>query len=201
VWLRLIKALVRREKITYSAFRRTIGILTTLLTLSLTAETSTYAQQMHESNPTDSVKHLTSFRSTAHPLLENAASKDNTSGPREAKEVEAFLDAFFSKDAIKQKAEAVRYPSFRMEKCLYQRLRCNRPNAKSPVDASRTTFRVASVSKVFTAAAIMQLVDQGKISLQDNIEEYLDGYKLTNPFDVPVTIENLLTHTSGFEGC
>ncbi|MBT2293082.1 serine hydrolase [Paenibacillus albidus] len=45
----------------------------------------------------------------------------------------------------------------------------------------------------------MQLVKAGKISLQDNIEEYLDGYQLTNAFDTPVTIENLLTHTSGFE--
>ncbi|CAM4257151.1 hypothetical protein FHS16_001492 [Paenibacillus endophyticus] len=45
----------------------------------------------------------------------------------------------------------------------------------------------------------MQLVDQGQTSLQDNIEKYLDGYRLTNPFGTPVTIENVLTHTTGFE--
>lgn len=71
--------------------------------------------------------------------------------------------------------------------------------SKARVDANLGTFRVGSVSKVFTAAAIMQLVDQGRISLQDNIEKYLDGYKVTNPFDTPVTIEHLLTHTTGFE--
>lgn len=180
--------------------RCTIGILTALLTISLAAETSTYAQQPPESNVTASVKHLASFSSTAHPLLENAASKDNTSGPREVKEVEAFLDAFFAKDAIKQKAGAVTVSVVQDGKVLVSKgYGVTDQTSKSPVDASRTTFRVASVSKVFTAAAVMQLVDQGKISLQDNIEEYLDGYKLTNPFDVPVTIENLLTHTSGFE--
>ncbi|NQX49305.1 serine hydrolase [Paenibacillus tritici] len=39
----------------------------------------------------------------------------------------------------------------------------------SGVDANRDTFRIGSVSKVFTAAAIMQLVDQGKLSLRNRV--------------------------------
>ncbi|MBY9077405.1 serine hydrolase [Paenibacillus sp. HN-1] len=67
------------------------------------------------------------------------------------------------------------------------------------VDPASTPFRVGSVSKVFTVIALMQLVDQGKIGLQDNIEKYLGGYKIKNPFGKPVTVEMLLTHTTGFE--
>lgn len=180
--------------------RRTIGILTALLTLSIVAETSTYAQQPPESNRATAVKHLASFGSTALPLSDTATSNDFTSGPREAKEVEAFLDAFFAKDAIKQKAGAITVSVVQDGKVLASKgYGVTDRTSKSPVDASRTTFRIASVSKVFTAAAVMQLVDQGKISLQDNIEKYLDGYKVTNPFGTPVTIEDLLTHTTGFE--
>ena len=55
-------------------------------------------------------------------------------------------------------------------------------------------FKLASITKQFTAVAILQLVERGKISLQDSLQKYIKdfpskGYK--------ITIENLLTHTSG----
>ena len=180
---------------------RTIGILTALLTLSLVAETSAYAQQQTESNPSVAVKQLASLGSTALPLSEVVAASENfTSGPREAKEVEAFLDAFFAKHAIKQKAGSITVSVVQDGKVLSSKgYGSTDQTSKSPVDAGKTTYRIGSVSKVFTATAIMQLVDKGKISLQDNIEKYLNGYKVTNPFGTPVTIENLLTHTTGFE--
>ncbi len=52
-----------------------------------------------------------------------------------------------------------------------------------------TRFRMASHSKLFTATAIMQLREQGKVRLDDPVTDYLD--------DPPVTIEHLLTHSSG----
>jgi CubicO group peptidase (beta-lactamase class C family) len=55
-------------------------------------------------------------------------------------------------------------------------------------------FRIGSITKQYTAIAILQLVEQGKISLTDIIQKYLPDYPLK---DHPVTIENLLTHTSG----
>lgn len=69
----------------------------------------------------------------------------------------------------------------------------------TPVDPEKTTFRIASVSKTFTAAAIMQLAEQGKLDLKGDIRQYLNGLSYENPYDKPVTIEHLLTHTSGFE--
>jgi CubicO group peptidase (beta-lactamase class C family) len=52
-------------------------------------------------------------------------------------------------------------------------------------------FKLASITKQFTAVAILQLVEQGKISLQDSLQNlfliFLQKYT--------ITIENLLTHT------
>ncbi|ASA20356.1 serine hydrolase domain-containing protein [Paenibacillus donghaensis] len=171
--------------------RRRVRILTALLTLTLVGEASAFAQQPESASVT-SVKQLAA--------LTSAAPGDLKSGPRDAKEVEAFLDAFFAQDAIKQKAGAAAISVVQGGKVLVSKgYGITNPTSKSQEDAIRATFRVGSVSKVFTATAMMQLVDQGKISLQDNIEKYLDGYQITNSFDTPVTIENLLTHTTGFE--
>ena len=55
-------------------------------------------------------------------------------------------------------------------------------------------FRIGSITKQFTATGILQLVEQGKISLQDSIQKYIKDFPSK---DYPITIENLLTHTSG----
>ena len=62
-----------------------------------------------------------------------------------------------------------------------------------------TKFRMASHSKLFTATAIMQLREQGKLQLDDPVSKYLPWFqvKLAEPDDPPITIEELLTHSSG----
>ena len=59
-----------------------------------------------------------------------------------------------------------------------------------------TKFNLASINKMFTAIAIMQLVESGKISLQDKVGQYLTDYPNKTVAD-SVTIHQLLTHTSG----
>ena len=59
-----------------------------------------------------------------------------------------------------------------------------------------TKFNLASINKMFTAMAIMQLVEAGKISLQDKVGKYLTDYPNKMVAD-SVTIHQLLTHTSG----
>ena len=59
-----------------------------------------------------------------------------------------------------------------------------------------TKFNLASINKMFTAMAIMQLVESGKISLQDKVGKYLLDYPNKTVAD-SVTIHQLLTHTSG----
>ena len=57
-------------------------------------------------------------------------------------------------------------------------------------------FRLGSITKQFTAAAILLLAEEGKLSLQDPIEKYLPGYPTQGHV---ITIEHLLTHTSGIQ--
>lgn len=68
---------------------------------------------------------------------------------------------------------------------------------KIPV-TPETGFRPGSVSKLFTWTAVMQLVEQGKIDLDRDINDYLD-FKIPATFPKPITMRNLMTHTPGFE--
>ena len=69
---------------------------------------------------------------------------------------------------------------------------------KTPVIPDQTLFRPGSISKVFTATAVMQLVEQGKLDLDRDISDYLD-FPIPKTYPEPVTLRQLLTHTGGFE--
>lgn len=71
--------------------------------------------------------------------------------------------------------------------------------SKTPVDPDKTLFSAASVSKLFTATAVMQLYEEGKIDLDKNINDYISPYKVINKYEEPVTCRNLLTHSSGLD--
>ncbi len=70
---------------------------------------------------------------------------------------------------------------------------------KKVVDPSKTLFRIGSISKTFTAIAVMQLVEQGRLTLDADINTYLKAFKVTSPFGKPITMRHLLTHTAGFQ--
>ncbi len=60
-----------------------------------------------------------------------------------------------------------------------------------PVTAT-TPFHVASVSKTFTAMVVLKLMEEGKVSLEDHVEDYLPNFPYAN-----ITIKDLLNHRSG----
>ena len=65
------------------------------------------------------------------------------------------------------------------------------------VDAD-TLFRIASVSKLATSIAVMQLVERGELDLDTDISTYID-VSIPRRFSGDITLRNLLTHTAGFE--
>jgi CubicO group peptidase (beta-lactamase class C family) len=65
--------------------------------------------------------------------------------------------------------------------------------------AGQTIFPVASISKVFTATAVMQLVEQGKVELDADVNRYLESAKVPLTYPAPVTVAQLLSHTAGFD--
>ena len=69
---------------------------------------------------------------------------------------------------------------------------------RTPVDPEQTLFRPGSVSKLFTWTAVMQQVEQGKLDLDADVNQYLD-FKIPDLDGKPITLRNIMTHTPGFE--
>jgi CubicO group peptidase (beta-lactamase class C family) len=72
-------------------------------------------------------------------------------------------------------------------------------NAKRPVSPDSTVFRIGSITKVFTATAVAQLADRGRIGLDRDVNEYLKRLQVARTYAEPVTATHLLSHTAGFD--
>ena len=75
-------------------------------------------------------------------------------------------------------------------------------NVEDPLPITEhTVFPIASISKTFAATAMMRLVEQGRVDLQAPVRRYLPDFHVQDAaVSRDVTIWNLLTHTSGWEG-
>ncbi|MEM1406958.1 MAG: serine hydrolase, partial [Bacteroidota bacterium] len=62
---------------------------------------------------------------------------------------------------------------------------------------TKSIFHMASVSKPFTATAIVQLMEQGKLDLDDKLIQYIPYFKMEDTRYREITIKHILTHTSG----
>lgn len=69
---------------------------------------------------------------------------------------------------------------------------------RKPVSPEDTLFRPGSISKLFTWTSVMQLVEQGKLDLDRNVNDYLD-FKIPDTYPQPITLRNIMTHTAGFD--
>lgn len=71
--------------------------------------------------------------------------------------------------------------------------------SRTPADPVDSLFRIASISKPFVWTAIMQLMEDGRLSLDDDVNDHLTAFQIPATFPEPVRIRHLLTHTAGFE--
>jgi CubicO group peptidase (beta-lactamase class C family) len=62
---------------------------------------------------------------------------------------------------------------------------------------SRTVFHLASISKTFVATAVMQLVEQGKVRLDDPVVKYVPYFAMKHPRSATITVRQVLSHTAG----
>lgn len=69
---------------------------------------------------------------------------------------------------------------------------------KTPVDPDVSGFRPGSISKLFTWISVMQLKEEGKLKLDEDVNRYLD-FKIGERWSKPVTLRDLMTHRPGFE--
>ncbi len=116
-----------------------------------------------------------------------------------AEDLGAFLDGFVPLQLHRENIAGAVVLVVKDGKVLYERgYGYADVEKKTPVTPGGTLFRPGSVSKLFTWTAVMQLVEQGKINLDENVNDYLD-FKLPDTFAKPITMRNLMTHTAGFE--
>lgn len=71
--------------------------------------------------------------------------------------------------------------------------------ARVPMDPQRTLVRVASITKLFVWTAVMQLVEQGKLDLDADVNTYLKAFRIPATYSRPVSLRHVMTHTAGFE--
>ncbi|MCG7216047.1 serine hydrolase domain-containing protein [Paenibacillus mucilaginosus] len=69
----------------------------------------------------------------------------------------------------------------------------------SPMDPAGTRIPIGSLTKSVTATAAMQLVETGRLDLRRDINTYLNTYQLQPYHNTPITLHDLLTHTSGLD--
>ncbi|MEW6982100.1 serine hydrolase domain-containing protein [Colwelliaceae bacterium 6471] len=132
----------------------------------------------------------------------NICAQDNivsSTGPSDSNELITFVDQWL---ADKQKEDNT--PALTISLVQNGQVQISKgygvanTNNGQRVDAN-SIFRIASVSKVFVGIAAAQLVEQGKLDLNLDINDYLDIFKIDNPFKQPVTLQHLLSHTAGFD--
>lgn len=75
-------------------------------------------------------------------------------------------------------------------------------NARTGVEAdTESVFQIGSITKVWTATLIMQLVDEGLIDLDETVRRYLPGFSVADDdASARITVRQLLSHTAGFSG-
>ncbi|MEK4599022.1 serine hydrolase [Bacillus sp. FSL R9-9497] len=116
------------------------------------------------------------------------------------KDVEAFTNKVIPEKMKKENAAGVALVVVKDNQILFQKgFGFSDKEKNTPIDPKKTVFRLASISKAFTASAVMQLVEQGKIDLNKDIVNYMGGLKYQNNMGEPVTMEHLLSHTTGFD--
>jgi CubicO group peptidase (beta-lactamase class C family) len=71
---------------------------------------------------------------------------------------------------------------------------------KTPIDPDTTLFHIGSITKLFTWTSVMQLVEEGEIDLDADINTYLVDFTIPDTYPGhPVTMRHLMTHSAGFE--
>jgi len=120
-------------------------------------------------------------------------------GPTNPAELEAFLDELLGKEMEEHHIAGAAVSVVKDGKLFFAKGYGYADLEDGvPVDPEETIFAIGSVGKVFTWTAVMQLVEQGKLDLDADINTYLD-FRIPDTYPQPITLKHLMTHTSGFE--
>lgn len=120
-------------------------------------------------------------------------------GPTDAAEMESFLDDLFAQEMEKYPIPGAAVSVVKDGKLFFAKgYGYADVENKIPIDPEQTVFKIGSIGKLFTWTAVMQLVEQGKLDLDADINTYLD-FRIPDTYPQPITFRHLMTHTAGFE--
>src|SRR6266542_3680809 len=120
-------------------------------------------------------------------------------GPTDPAELEAFLDDLFGKEMAEYHIAGAAVSVVKDGKVFFAKgYGYADLENKIPVDPEQTIFKVGSVTKLFTWTAVMQLVEQGKLNLDVDVNTSLD-FHIPDTYPQPITLRHLMNHTAGFE--
>jgi len=109
-------------------------------------------------------------------------------------EFAAFIDKFFNEEMSKSHTAGAAIRTVKDGKLFFHQGLWQR-GEKIPVVADKTLFRVASLSKLVTATAAMQLYERGRLELDAPVNKYLT-FQLKKPLPGAARVAQLMTHTA-----
>jgi CubicO group peptidase (beta-lactamase class C family) len=126
-------------------------------------------------------------------------SPNQAQGPTDAAEMEAFMDDLFARHMDEYHIAGAAVAVVKDGQLFFAKGYgyANLENG-IPVDPEQTIFRIGSTTKLVTWTAVMQLVEQGKLDLDADVNTYLD-FQIPDTYPQPITLRHLMTHTAGFE--
>jgi CubicO group peptidase (beta-lactamase class C family) len=118
----------------------------------------------------------------------------------DAKELETLIDGVMSAEMAKQQIPGAAFILVQGGRVVLAKgYGLADVEKKKPVDASKTIFPIGSITKVFTATAVVQLADRGRLDLNADVNRYLRTVRVPTTYPQAVTARHLLTHTGGFD--
>ena len=131
---------------------------------------------------------------------EEAVSTPEAVGPTDPVELEAFIDGMMAAHMPSRDIPAATIAVVKDGELFFAKGYgfADREN-RTPVEADTTLFRIASISKLFTWTAVMQLAERGQLDLDADVNTYLKSFQIPATYPEPITMKHLLSHTPGFE--
>ncbi len=123
---------------------------------------------------------------------------DDLSNP---KVVEAFVDGVVKPMMTKNHSPSGVFVLMKDSKVIFRKgYGWQNIDQRISVNPDTTLFRPGSISKLFTWVSVMQLVEQGKLDLDADLNGYLKTFQIKDSYPgQPITLRHCMTHTPGFE--
>jgi CubicO group peptidase (beta-lactamase class C family) len=123
-----------------------------------------------------------------------------SASPINANDLTAFVDSFVTARMTDERIPGAGFVFVQNDRVLLSRGYGLADVARQHrVVPDSTIWRIGSISKIFTATAVMQLVDRGEVQLDAPVETYLRRVAIPHTYPDPVTVRHLLDHTAGFD--